>query len=165
MAKRNYAERLRALAPILVLVGLVVGIGTLRPGFFNLGSLIVTVADTAILFMLGAGTTFVVMLGSIDLSIQAICSFASVIVAVMLPTYGYGYLIAALAMGLLAGVVSGIFHVWLKIPSFIVTLAPNGLLVSAALLLSHERAISIDEAGRDHLVWVNSEFLALPNVI
>src|ERR1700758_2734099 len=78
MAKRNYAERLRALAPILVLVGLVVVIGTLRPGFFNVGSLIVTVADTAILFMLGAGTTFVVMLGSIDLSIQAICSFASV---------------------------------------------------------------------------------------
>ena len=62
MAKRNYAQRLRALAPILVLVGLVVMIGTLRPGFFNVGSLIVTVADTAILFMLGAGTTFVVML-------------------------------------------------------------------------------------------------------
>jgi len=165
MEKRNYAERLRAFAPILVLVGLVVVIGTLRPGFFNVGSLIVTVADTAILFMLGAGTTFVVMLGSIDLSIQAICSFASVIVAIMLPALGYAAFPVAVGMGLLIGIINGLLHVWLKIPSFIVTLATSGLLVSAALLFSHERAISIDEAGRAHLAWVNGEFLGLPNVI
>jgi ribose transport system permease protein len=165
LKKSNYGEHIRAFAPLLVLVGLVLVIGTLRPGFFNLESLIVTVADTAILFILGAGSTFVVMLGSIDLSIQAICSFASVIVAVMLPTYGYGFLVVALAMGLLAGVVSGIFHVWLKIPSFIVTLATSGLLVSAALLLSHERAISIEESGRAYLTWVNGRLLGLPNVI
>ncbi|HET9376273.1 MAG TPA: hypothetical protein VFO40_14970, partial [Chthoniobacterales bacterium] len=165
LQKPSYAEQTRAFAPLLVLVGLVLVIGAVRPGFFNLESLIVTVADTAILFILGAGSTFVVMLGSIDLSIQAICSFASVIVAVMLPTYGYGYLIAALGMGLLAGVVSGVFHVWLKIPSFIVTLATSGLLVSAALLLSHERAISIEESGRAYLAWVNGRLLGLPNVI
>ena len=165
MVKRNYAERLRGFAPILVLVGLVLVIGTLRPGFFNVGSLIVTVADTAVLFMLGAGTTFVVMLGSIDLSIQAICSFASVIVAVTLPSYGYAALPVAVGMGLLIGTINGLLHVWQKIPSFIVTLATSGLLVSAALLLSHERAISIDEAGRAQLAWVNGEFLGLPNVI
>src|ERR1700751_162263 len=113
MAKRNYAQQIRALAPVLVLIGLVVVIGALRPGFFNVGSLIVTVADTAILFMLGAGSTFVVMLGSIDLSIQAICSFASVIVAVMLPAFGYLAFPVAVGMGLLIGLVNGLLHVWL----------------------------------------------------
>jgi ribose transport system permease protein len=165
MSKPNYTEKARAFAPVLVLIGLVLVIGTLRPGFFNVNSLIVTVADTAILFILGAGTTFVVMLGSIDLSIQAICSFASVIVAVMLPSYGYAAFPVAIAIGSLTGTISGLLHVWLKIPSFIVTLATSGLLVSAALLLSNERAISIDEAGRGHLAWVNGEFLYLPNVI
>jgi ribose transport system permease protein len=165
MSKPNYTEKARSFAPVLVLIGLVLVIGTLRPGFFNVNSLIVTVADTAILFILGAGTTFVVMLGSIDLSIQAICSFASVIVAVMLPSYGYAAFPVAIAIGSLTGTISGFFHVWLKIPSFIVTLATSGLLVSAALLLSNERAISIDEAGRAHLAWVNGEFLGLPNVI
>src|SRR4030088_1469902 len=119
LKKPNYGEQIRSFAPLLVLVGLVLVIGTLRPGFFNLESLIVTVADTAILFILGAGSTFVVMLGSIDLSIQAICSFASVIVGVMLPTYGYGFLVVALAMGLLAGVVSGIFFMSLTKSSII----------------------------------------------
>jgi ribose transport system permease protein len=163
--KPNLREQMRAFAPLLVLAGLVLVIGTLRPSFFSVESLIVTVADTAILFMLGAGSTFVVMLGSIDLSIQAICSFASVIVAIMLPTYGYGFLVAALAMGLLVGIVSGVLHVWLKIPSFIVTLATSGLLVSAALLLSNERAISINESGRAYLAWVDGRLLGLPNVI
>ena len=45
------------------------------------------------------------------------------------------------------------------------TLATSGLLVSAALLFSHERAISIDQAGRAHLTWVTGDFLGLPNVI
>ena len=93
------------------------------------------------------------------------CSFASVIVAIMLPAYGYGFLVAALAMGLLVGLVSGILHVWLKIPSFIVTLATSGLLVSAALLLSNERAISINESGRAYLSWVDGRLLGLPDVI
>src|SRR5260221_9836348 len=83
--KKNYREQIRALAPVLVLAGLVLGIGALRPGFLNWDSLIVTVANTAILFILAAGSTFVVMLGRIDLSIQAICSFASAIVAAMPP--------------------------------------------------------------------------------
>jgi ribose transport system permease protein len=162
---RSSREQIRSSAPLLVLIGLVLVIGALRPGFFNVESLIVTVADTAILFILGAGSTFVVILGSIVLSIQAICSFASVIVALMLPTYGYGSLAVALAMGLVTGTISGVLHVWLRIPSFIVTLATSGLLVSAALLLSHERAIGIQEAGRAYLSRVNGRLLHLPNVI
>src|SRR5258708_23414252 len=81
----------------------------------------------------------------------------------MLPGYGYAAIPVAVAMGLVTGTISGLFHVWLKIPSFIVTLATSGLLVSAALLLSHERAISIDEAGPAHLNLVHGEFFGLPN--
>src|SRR5260370_1512206 len=98
--KKNYRERIRALAPVLVLAGLVLGIGALRPSFLNWDSLIVTVANTAILFILAAGSTFVVMLGSIDLSIQALCSFASVIVAVLLPGVRFCGVPPAVADGL-----------------------------------------------------------------
>jgi predicted ABC-type sugar transport system permease subunit len=114
-SKTLAADRFRSFAPVLVLVALVVLVGALRPSFFNPESLLVTVADTATLFILAAGTTFVVILGSIDLSIQAICSLASVIVALLLPHYGYFGCLAALAAGLLAGITSGILHVWLRI--------------------------------------------------
>src|SRR5260221_4727946 len=111
--KKNYREQIRALAPVLVLAGLVLGIGALRPGFLNWDSLIVTVANTAILFILAAGSTFVVMLGSIDLSIQAICSFASVIVAVMLPGYGYAAIPVAVATWVVPGAIHWAFSFWL----------------------------------------------------
>src|SRR5258708_11731027 len=39
------------------------------------------------------------------------------------------------------------------------------MLDSAALLLSQERAISIEEFGRAYLTWVNGRLLGLPNVI
>src|SRR5258707_8728162 len=110
--KKTYRERIRALAPVLVLAGLVIGIGALRPAFLNWDSLIVTVANTAILFILAAGSTFVVMLGSIDLSIQAICSFASVIVVVMLPGYGYAALPVAGGAGVVSRGVNWVFPLW-----------------------------------------------------
>jgi ribose transport system permease protein len=164
-SKTLVADRFRSFAPVLVLVALVVLVGALRPSFFNPESLLVTVADTATLFILAAGTTFVVILGSIDLSIQAICSLASVIVALLLPHYGYFGCLAALAAGLLAGITSGILHVWLRIPSFIVTLATSGLVVAAALLLSQERSIVIDEHGRLLLSCITDRSLGVPNVI
>src|SRR5260370_28182021 len=119
--KKNDREQIRALAPVLVLAGLVLGIGALRPSFLNWDSLIVTVANTAILFILAAGSTFVVMLGSIDLSIQAICSFASVIVAVMLPGYGYAAIPVAGAIGVGAGAVSWRFSFCVEIFFFFFT--------------------------------------------
>ena len=57
-------------------------------------------------------------------------------------------LFVALAIGAVAGLASGIVHVRLKIPSFIATLAMGGVLYSAALVISRERSITLDESGR-----------------
>ena len=70
VAVRNWisiATRLRGIAPLLVLIGLVTLIGILKPGFLTLDTLVVVMADTATLFIIAAGVTFVIMLGGIDL--------------------------------------------------------------------------------------------------
>src|SRR5215813_4251878 len=138
-AARNWiavATRLRAIAPLLVLIGLVALIGVVKPGFLTLDTLVVVMADTATLFILAAGVTFVVMLGGIDLSIQAVASLSSVIIAVTLNRAGDWAFPAAVLAGLAIGCFSGIVHVWLRIPSFIVTLATSGLAAAAALVMS-----------------------------
>src|ERR1700732_1318356 len=126
----------RSAIPILLLLGLVVMIGTLQRSFLTFDALLVVMADTATLFILAAGITFVVMLGGIDLSIQAVASLSSVIVAVTLSRIGYWAFPWTLLIGILTGAFSGIVHVWLRIPSFIVTLATSGLVAAAALLFS-----------------------------
>jgi ribose transport system permease protein len=64
-----------------------------------------------------------------------------------------------------AGLLSGIVHVRLKIPSFIATLAMGGVLFSAALVISKERSITLDEAGRAYQAWITGQAFGLPNVI
>ena len=162
---RAPAGTIRAAIPIILLLGLVTLIGALRPSFLTADTLLVVMADTATLFILAAGITFVVMLGGIDLSIQAVASLSSVIVAITLSHIGYWAFPVTLLVGFITGAFSGVVHVWLRIPSFIVTLATSGLVAAAALLLSQERSITIGETGRAYLSWITGRPFGIPSVI
>jgi ribose transport system permease protein len=129
-------DGLRQWLPLATLVVLVVLVGVVQPGFLEPATLIQLASDTAVLFILATGVTFVIMLGGIDLSLQSMASLASVIVALTVTTIGYGSFLLAVAVGALAGLLSSLAHVRLKIPSFIATLAMGGVLFSAALVLS-----------------------------
>jgi ribose transport system permease protein len=162
---RAPAVSIRAAIPVILLLGLVTLIGALRPSFLTADTLLVVMADTATLFILAAGITFVVMLGGLDLSIQAVASLSSVIVAITLSHIGYWAFPATLLVGFITGAFSGVVHVWLRIPSFIVTLATSGLVAAAALLLSQERSITIGETGRAYLSWITGRPFGIPSVI
>jgi ribose transport system permease protein len=157
---------LRAFAPALLLVVLAAGIGIAAPSFATFGTLAVTLSDTSVLFVLAAGMTFVIMLGGIDLSVQAVASFASVLVATLLPMLGVLAFPAAIVAGLLAGLASGYVHVRLRIPSFVATLATGGVMSGLALLASHGRTVTILEEGRAQADWITGAALwRVPNVI
>ena len=151
--------------PLATLAVLVLFVGIAQPSFLEPSTLIGLASDTAVLFILATGVTFVIMLGGIDLSIQSMASLASVVVALTVARLGYGAFLLAIAIGGIAGLVSGVVHVRLKIPSFIATLAMGGVLFSAALVISKERSITLDEAGRAYLAWITGQEFGLPNVI
>ena len=135
---------LRQWLPLATLVVLVALVGIAQPVFLQPASLLQLASDTAVLFILATGVTFVIMLGGIDLSIQSMASLASVIVALTITRLGYGAFVLAVAVGAVAGLLSGLAHVRLKIPSFIATLAMGGVLYSAALVISKERSITLE---------------------
>ncbi|MCY3879069.1 MAG: ABC transporter permease [Rhodobacteraceae bacterium] len=146
-------ELLRNLVPIFTLLILVFGIAAYEPGFLRPANLITVTADTMTLFLMASGATLVIMLGSIDLSIQAIASMTSCIVAAMLPIFGGTALLFALAAGATAGVLSGLVVNYLRIPSFVATLAIGGIMTSVAFWASDERSIYISDA--DKSAWLN----------
>ena len=156
---------LRKWLPLATLAVLVILVGVAQPSFLQPSTLVELASDTAVLFILATGVTFVIMLGGIDLSIQSMASLASVIVALSVARLGYGAYILAVAIGALAGLCSGVVHVRLKIPSFIATLAMGGVLFSAALVISKERSITLGEAGRGYQTWITGNALGVPNVI
>jgi ribose transport system permease protein len=158
-------EDIRKWLPLATLAVLILLVGIAQPSFLQPGTLIELASDTAVLFILATGVTFVIMLGGIDLSIQSMASLASVIVALTITRLGYGSFLLAIVIGAIAGFLSGIVHVRLKIPSFIATLAMGGVLFSAGLVISKERSITLDETGRAYQAWITSQTFGLPNVI
>jgi ribose transport system permease protein len=158
-------DDIRKWLPLATLAVLILLVGIAQPSFLQPGTLIELASDTAVLFILATGVTFVIMLGGIDLSIQSMASLASVIVALTITRLGYGSFVLAIVIGAVAGFLSGIVHVRLKIPSFIATLAMGGVLFSAALVISKERSITLDEAGRAYQAWITGQAFGLPNVI
>ena len=158
-------DDIRKWLPLATLAVLILLVGIAQPSFLQPGTLIELASDTAVLFILATGVTFVIMLGGIDLSIQSMASLASVIVALTIARLGYGSFLLAIVVGAIAGLLSGIVHVRLKIPSFIATLAMGGVLFSAALVISKERSITLDETGRAYQEWITGQAFGLPNVI
>jgi len=133
---------LKALAPVAVLVLLCLVIWAFSPNFVSINNLIRILNQAAIPMVLVMGATFVILMGSIDLSVEGILSLCAVVTAalVMNPVSAdlaslsapvaamvdanIGFLaipVAILAGGLL-GFVNGVVHVRLKVPSFMATL-------------------------------------------
>ena len=162
----EWQGRLRDYAPVATLVALVLVVGAFSPAFLDANTLMLLAGDTATLFIMAAGLTFVIMLGGIDLSVQAVASLASVVMAASLPAVGGLCVLVAVASGVLAGFISGVAQTRLRIPSFIATLAVSGIAAASALVLSGSRSVPIPPDLRATMfAWAAGHSFGLPNDI
>jgi ribose transport system permease protein len=157
---------LQTVLPLIVLAVLVIAIGVYDPTFLHFSNLTTVTADTMTLFLMASGVTIVIMMGGIDLSVQAVASMTSCILAAYLPRYGVLAIPLAVLGGMIAGFAGGIVSTRLRIPSFIATLAVSGVVISAGYWFSDTRSINIPAELRDfYLGWAVGDTLGLPNEI
>ena len=162
----TYASRLQTLIPLCVLLVLVVMIGLYDRTFFSVNNILTLSADTMTLFLMASGVTLVIMMGGIDLSVQAVASMTSCILAAYLPHLGFWALPIAVMGGVVAGISGGLVSTRLKIPSFIATLAVSGVVTSAGYWFSNTRSINISADDRAaYLFWAVGNSLGVPNEI
>jgi ribose transport system permease protein len=118
------------------------------------------------LFLMASGVTLVIMMGGIDLSVQAVASMTSCVLAVYLPELGFFAIPFAVLGGVVAGFVGGYVSTRLRIPSFIATLAVSGAVLSAGYWFSETRSVNIPgELSQAYLFWAVGNFLGVPNEI
>ncbi|KQZ84961.1 inner-membrane translocator [Microbacterium sp. Root166] len=131
--------------PVIVLVVLVAAIAFANPNFLRPNS-IWTALDSAVpIMILAAGAMLVILCGGIDLSIAAMASMASVLVALWIPVLDGWVVIAVVAVCALAGLLQGAIHVIAQVPSFLVTL--GGLAVWSGIALVASGAATIGVSG------------------
>jgi ribose transport system permease protein len=159
-------KRLDTWLPIIVLGVLVLAVGGYDRSFFSTGNILEVTADTMTLFLMASGVTLVIMMGGIDLSVQAVASMTSCILAVYLPQLGFFAIPLAVLGGIVAGFAGGYVSTRLRIPSFIATLAVSGAVLSAGYWFSETRSVNIPgELSQQYLSWAVGDFLGVPNEI
>jgi ribose transport system permease protein len=97
----------------------------IAPGFVRFDNLMNIIRQITVLFIVGTGLTYVLIAGEIDLSIGLVTGMAGVFVAGVLSNGGttLAAVVAGILIGLAWGTVNAFIVNWMKIPSFISTLA------------------------------------------
>jgi ribose transport system permease protein len=137
----GFLERLKPFAPLLALVILSLLIGLRNPRFFEVNNFIRVANAASIPLVLALGATSVILLGSVDLSVEGVVALGAVVVAMLVRNdqnhnaFGWWGPLAAVAVGALIGFLNGLVHVGLRIPSFMVTLGSWFIGVGLATLV------------------------------
>ncbi len=149
-------------APVLTLVALTLVVAVFSPSFITPRSLAITADAVAPILLLALAETIVILMGSIDLSVHAIASLASVAAAMLLDDQWLLAAPLAVAVGVLCGVINGTLYAVVRIPSFIATLGTLGLWTGLSLTITDARTVPI--RGRAGLLdWLGERTLGFPN--
>jgi ribose transport system permease protein len=143
--------KLAAWAPLAVLVVLCAIIAVINPNFLSFGNAVRISQSAMIPLVLGIGATFIILMGSIDLSVEGVLTAAAVVLSMLVLNgantndLGLVGISAVLAVGAGIGFVNGLIHVRLKIPSFMTTLGTWFIGVGVANALLGGMAVRIND--------------------
>jgi ribose transport system permease protein len=132
---RGNGSRVRELVPFLALILLLL-IFSQAAHFLSISNAENIVRQLPVLLMVAVGQTFVVLIGSIDLSVAGTINLAAAVSAVLVQQYGEIGLLAAPLVGMSAGVVNGLIVARARLPSFLVTLGSLFVLNGLALVIT-----------------------------
>ncbi|BAR04922.1 branched-chain amino acid ABC transporter permease [Parascardovia denticolens IPLA 20019] len=127
----------------LVLLCLVLAFAT--PAFLTGANLLNVGIQASTIAILAFGETFAIVAAGIDLSVGAVAAFSSMVVAYTGASLGmpaWLTVIVGVLAGAFFGALSGIANAFLKLPSFIATLATMSIARGLTLVISDGRPIS-----------------------
>jgi ribose transport system permease protein len=132
---------LRDAGPPVALFVIVVVFSLLSPQFRTLDNFQNILDAASVLAVVTCGTTFVLLMGSIDLSAAGVMAASAIAVALLVENnrngndLGYLGIVIAVLLGAALGCLSGLLLVALKVPSFMTTLGVSAIGLGIATLM------------------------------
>jgi ribose transport system permease protein len=139
--RKDLIQKFAALAGLLLLV-LVFSLTS--PAFFTVGNGMTVALQVTSIALLGAGATFVIIAGGIDLSVGSVLALSGVLAALAVKAGAPVFLGMTLGIlgGAACGVVNGLLVTRAKLPPFIATLGMMLVARGIALQITGARAVS-----------------------
>jgi ribose transport system permease protein len=135
--------------PGAVLAVLVIAIAIANPAFLRPASIWTLLDSSVPIMILASGAMLVILCGGIDLSVAALASLASVLVALWVPVFDGWVVLVVVLLCALAGLLQGAIHVIAQIPSFLVTLGGLAVWSGLALVVSGAATIGVQGTALD----------------
>ncbi|WP_152047416.1 ABC transporter permease [Aureimonas psammosilenae] len=153
---------------LLSLLVLVVAFSFLNPRFSSIENLQNVLYQASVPLIIVVGTTLVIQMGSIDLSVQGVMGASGMAWILLSPNTrldldmaGWSWVLA-LGLGLAIGLLTGLIYAKLKVPSFVVTLGTWYVGLGIAILLYGNSLLpSLTDEGLAR--WPITPTLGLPN--
>lgn len=139
--------------PILVVFVLVIFFSVMTDAFFSLRNLTGILGQASTLLLACLGASFVILMGSIDLSVGAIVLLVGAITVKALNAFGLGLdaLLVSLIAGGVLGLANGLIYAWGRIPSFVVTLGTLSVFTGSAWQILEGRALRFTAPSFENL--------------
>ena len=134
---------IRRYIPISALVLLSVLFSILQPRFFTYGNAMIILQQSVVLMAAALGMTFVIVGGSIDLSVGSILALSALATALASESMGVLAFIPGILVGAAAGLINGIIFAKGKVPSFIATMGTMTTFRGIVLLFTKGAPVEI----------------------
>jgi ribose/xylose/arabinose/galactoside ABC-type transport system permease subunit len=108
------------LAPIIGLLILVAVFWSMNERFLSLPNFYNILRQSSVLLIVATGLTFVILLGSIDLSVGAVVTLSALVTAIAIHDYQvgiFGAILTAAAVGIACGAIKGALVIVARVPS------------------------------------------------
>lgn len=147
--KEFFSKWINVIAIIIMLIAFtIINRRFLSP--LNISNLL---SDISTLLIFSMGMTFMILIGSIDLSVGYLSSAMAVIFVMTLPNLGALSYPVVMILGAGAGLISGILSVVIKLPSFIATFGMMGIWRSVAMIVAKGASQQIPRDYHNLIQW------------
>lgn len=137
-----------AILPLSGLVILIALFGTLADNFLTVNTLYTVLREASVVLVVAVGMTYVVLMGSIDLSVGATVTLSGLVAARVAESYEWG---TAIGTGILAGcaigILNGLIFAYAKVPSFLTTLGTSLAISGVALWYVGGRPVQVSDSS------------------
>lgn len=159
---RPLGDLATGIAPYVALLVMAVYFSIRAPVFLTVANAQNIIRSAAILLIVAVASTFVILIGSIDLSVGSIVTFSGMTVAFLISTgtsVGAAVL-TAVAAGAALGLLNGVVYTVGRIPSFLTTLGTSFIFQGLALQVYGPVPIALRAPSLSGTI--NSQFLGIP---
>jgi ribose transport system permease protein len=156
-------DRLRRAFPSVFLVVLIIVFTMMSPRFLSLSNLSTVLEQGTVLLVASLGATFIIMAGSIDISVGSIVAVAALVTALTANALGAMAIFPAVVAGALCGLVNGLLLAVGKVPSFVATLGTQ--VVYRGLVLYFTKGAPVEISNDSFLDTYSSISFGIPHTV